>query len=350
MTVSTTSRNAADFYKEVGAEAFPHIMCDGKAYKLSPAFKLRGYSNENHPRIPPKIENYVFELSPFFDTVAWLMQPDKTALWLSGPTGCGKTSLIEQVCARLNWPVASITCSSRTEFRDFVGGFQLTTPKGETQPRMKFVHGVLPLAMRMGWVLLINEVDMVDPGELVGLNDILEGKPLQILENQGEVIMPHPCFRLVVTANSNGAGDASGVYSGVRTQNVAAMDRYRMIECKYPSPKAEEQMLTLSGTPDELAHRMVQFANDVRQAAFTASLSVPLSTRVLMHWAKSSRMYSEIFQSASKSASDEFRQPLKKALQIHWLSKLSPEEQRAANEIAFGVFGDLWMPTKSRRR
>ena len=73
MTVSTTSRNAADFYKEVGAEAFPHIMCDGKAYKLSPAFKLRGYSNETHPRIPPKIENYVFELSPFFDTVAWLM-------------------------------------------------------------------------------------------------------------------------------------------------------------------------------------------------------------------------------------------------------------------------------------
>ena len=342
-TTSTQSRPASgSFYKGIGNEAFPHVMCQGKNFKLSPSFKLLGYADASHPRIPSKIDNYVFDLANLMDIAAWLMQPDNTALWLSGPTGCGKTSLIEQMAARLNWPVASITWSSRTEFRDFVGSFMLITPKGETQPRMKFVHGVLPRAMRQGWILLINEVDMVDPGELVGLNEILEGKPLQILENQGEVITPHPRFRLVVTANSNGGGDASGAYAGIRTQNIAALDRYRMIECTYPSAKAELEMLELEGAPQDLAKLMVQFANDVRKAHETTAISAPLSTRVLLHWAKSARLYSNMYANTAASVIDEFSQPLKKALKIHWLSKLSLEEQTAVDKIGTAVFGTGW--------
>jgi cobaltochelatase CobS len=89
------------------------------------------------------------------------------------------------------------------------------------------MFGPLAVAMREGHLLLINEVDLADPAELAGLNDVLEGRPLVITQNGGEIIKPHPMFRVVVTGNSTGSGDASGLYQGVMMQNLAAMDRYR---------------------------------------------------------------------------------------------------------------------------
>ncbi|MDV5469036.1 AAA family ATPase [Klebsiella pneumoniae] len=74
--------------------------------------------------------------------------------------------------------------------------------------------------MREGHLLLINEVDLADPAELAGLNDVLEGRPLVIAQNGGEIIKPHPMFRVVVTGNSTGSGDASGLYQGVMMQNL----------------------------------------------------------------------------------------------------------------------------------
>ncbi|MBO0180522.1 AAA family ATPase, partial [Vibrio parahaemolyticus] len=91
----------------------------------------------------------------------------------------------------------------------------------------------LAIAMREGHVLLINEVDLVDPAELSGLNDILEGRPLVIAQNGGEIIKPHPMFRVIVTGNSTGSGDPSGLYQGVMMQNLAAMDRYRFSVVPY---------------------------------------------------------------------------------------------------------------------
>ncbi|MDO6928722.1 AAA family ATPase, partial [Acinetobacter baumannii] len=87
-----------------------------------------------------------------------------------------------------------------------------------------FMYGPLAVAMREGHLLLINEVDLADPAELAGLNDVLEGRPLVIAQNGGEIIKPHPMCRVVVTVNSTGSGDASGLYKGVMMQNLAAMD------------------------------------------------------------------------------------------------------------------------------
>ncbi len=78
---------------------------------------------------------------------------------------------------------------------------------------MKFMYGPLAVAMREGHLLLINEVDLADPAELAGLNDVLEGRPCDRSEWR-EIIKPHPMFRVVVTGNSTGSGDASGLYRG----------------------------------------------------------------------------------------------------------------------------------------
>lgn len=95
------------------------------------------------------------------------------------------------------------------ELSDLVGQFVLI--EGST----RFVHGPLAVALREGHLLLLNEIDLMDPAELAGLNDVIEGHPLVIPQNGGEVIRPHPKFRVFATGNSAGAGDTTGLYPGV---------------------------------------------------------------------------------------------------------------------------------------
>lgn len=320
--------NANATYCQITGTAFQNVYDGEKFSPLSDAFRAVGYA-KRHDRVPSINKGYGFNSESLMDVLAWLMQPSGTALWLAGPTGSGKTSLIEQVAARLNYPVASITCSGKTEFRDLVGSFGLVQQPGQSQPTMRFMHGMLPIAMRMGWILLLNEVDMMDPAELVGLNDILEGKPLSIPENQGELIKPHAMFRLVVTANSAGQGDDTGAYLGVRAQNIAALDRYRMVEVDYLNPAVEKAILLRNQIPEEVAILMVRFANDIRNGFKQGRFSLPMSTRVLLNWGKTMKVYKRI----SKN-------PLRKALEVHWASKLPEDEKAAICDVAIATFGE----------
>lgn len=108
-------------------------------------------------------------------------------------------------------------------------------------PQMRFQYGPLAAAMRFGHVLVLNEVDLADAGELAGLNDVLEGRPLVLAENAGEIIRPHPMFRVICTANSCGNGDDSGRYAGVQQQNLAFLDRFRSREsrCRWTRSRIE---------------------------------------------------------------------------------------------------------------
>ncbi|MFW8217024.1 AAA family ATPase, partial [Klebsiella pneumoniae] len=128
-------------------------------------------------------------------------------------------------------------------------------------------YGPLAVAMREGHLLLINEVDLADPAELAGLNDVLEGRPLVIAQNGGEIIKPHPMFRVVVTGNSTGSGDASGLYQGGMMQNLAAMDRYRFTKVGYADEEAELSILgrVTPKLPENVRKGMVRIANQVRK-------------------------------------------------------------------------------------
>jgi cobaltochelatase CobS len=141
--------------------------------------------------------------------------------------------------------------------------------------------------MKYGHVLILNEVDLVSPDQLAGLNDLLEGRPLVLTANGGEVIRPHRKFRLVATANSSGAGDETGSYAGVQCQNMAALDRYRFLKVDYLSEKQEVQVLnkvTDGKVPPEIVVGMVRVANAVRKQFEEGELSSTLSCRTLAFW------------------------------------------------------------------
>ena len=149
--------------------------------------------------------------------------------------------------------------------------------------------------MKFGGLFLCNEMDLLEPSTAAGLNGILDGQPLCIPENGGELVVPHPMFRFAATANTNGGSDETGLYQGTMRQNLALMDRFVLCEVTYPKPEAEEQLLekTAPQLPEPLRKKMVEYANEVRRLFMgesansynTASIEITFSTRSLLRWA-----------------------------------------------------------------
>src|SRR5574344_1809003 len=184
-------------------------------------------------QIPNIDVNDVFELKVLNEVLLYLFHPLKDCLYIAGPSGCGKPTLILQIAARLNWGVEQITLSNKCESLDLIG--HSTLRNGE----LVFEYGPLSRAMINGEILILNEIDLMSAGDLSVLNDVLDGKPLTIIANNGEVIYPHKDFRVIATANTKGLGDDTGFYSGARILNQAFLDRFRFLEMSYPSIRTE---------------------------------------------------------------------------------------------------------------
>ncbi len=301
------------------------------------AMTVDGFDDETHPSIPTRKE-YLFRNEHLRDVIAFISNPFGDALYLTGPTGSGKTSLICQVAARLNWPVQQVTCHGRLELNDLIGQFMLINGS------MSFVHGPLAQAVRDGHLLILNEIDLMDPSELAGLNDIIEGQPLVIPQNGGEVIKPHPKFRLIATGNSAGQGDQSGLYQGVMQLNLAFLDRFRLMEVDYPEASVEQSilksLLTGMGVPfdsvmENLTEKMIQVANEIRRLFVggtdgAGELSVTMSTRTLVRWTN--------LMIAYKRAPNALAYSLDRALTL----RAEPSQREAIHRIAKDVFGDSW--------
>ena len=234
------------------------------------------------PKADPE---YVFHESSR-DVALWFMSSPEP-LYIYGPTGAGKTSLIKNVACRLNYPVFEINAHSRLDFESLVG--HLTYKNGN----MQFQYGALPLAMKYGGLLIVNELDVADPAVLCGLNTVLDGSPLCITENDGELITPHPLFRFVATGNSNGTSEDTGMYQGVLQQNLAFLDRFWFVEVDYPAAETEMKLLEKLAPQlgSTMLDRMIHFANDVRDQFRNQEIEVTCSTRTLIRWARLTLMF-----------------------------------------------------------
>ena len=306
-------------------------------------WKFECHAAVGNPYVPVKHAEYKFRKDLVRDLLIFLTNPQGDALFLSGPTGSGKTSAVLEVAARFNWPVQNVTARGHMEFSDLIGHHTLVSEKPGDPAVMKFEYGPLAKAMALGHIFILNEADLVDPAELSGLNDLLEGRPLVIEANGGKVIKPHPLFRFVATGNSRGNGDESGIYNGVVTQNLAAMDRYRMLIVDYPEPEAELAILkeVVPQIPELLQQKMVELANDIR-AKFKGTdgdrqLNVTLSTRKLIQWGK---IWLQYFNAPN---------PAQLSLDLVLLNRCTAEESEAINRTAELIFGQQCWPVRSRK-
>lgn len=229
---------------------------------------------------PKTSEHYKFRPDHLKVVIAFLFNAKRgDGFLVHGPHGSGKTTLIQETLGRLKWPTLEMAWSNTSDICDLVGRDRIAF--GES----KFEYGPLATAMKEGYALIINEVDRGHGGNLVGLNNVLDGSNLVIKET-GEVIEPHERFRLFVTANSTGSGDRTGAYTGsVRKLDPAFLDRFWYMKLGYMGEQDEIDLFLrkypqLSGT---FVHRIVNFANETRQKSISATgdITMPLSTRSL---------------------------------------------------------------------
>lgn len=236
-------------------------------------------------RVPAIDQDYLFRLDPLADLVGWWgmiingMHTD--GLFLYGDPAAGKTSLITQMCARLNIPLISITGDEDRDIAELISSREIVD--GDTQVQ----DGLITLAMRMGAVLLINEVSYFRPQTIVSLNDLIETRQVTIPET-GEVVVAAPSFGVVVTDNTNGSADESGRFVGTKGQNEAFLDRFVFVQIDPMSP-AEETALLAARFPDQdatLLEKMVEVACQVRSACKEGALTQAMSLRALTRWAR----------------------------------------------------------------
>ena len=274
----------------------------------------------------PHTQEYRFQ--PFIQDVIDSIHAGENVL-LTGGTGVGKTTHIVQLAARINQPLLRINFNGETRMSDLIG--KMTVINGETI----WVDGVLPTAMRRGYWLLLDEIDFADPAVLSLLHPVLEQNPMLTLkENGGEIIKPHPNFRLFGTANSIGAmSDRAGAYGGTNTMNEAFLDRWQVLMVDN-LPEKEEIKVVRNEAPGlnaSVAKKMVAFANMARRQDFgDASVTYGgdnFSTRKILAWAKKTALHRDPIVGAKKS----------------WLDKMPQDDQTSMLRILVTHFG-------SRRR
>lgn len=240
---------------------------------------------------------------------------DNDRILLVGPTGSGKSSLIGQIAARLDWPLRRINLHGETGVSDFLG--QHKAKSGEVY----FQYGILPTAMREGQILVLEEVDAATPEILFVLQGVMEENgSLTLAENGGEIIHPHPDFRLVATANTLGLGDETSLYTGTSVLNASHLDRWTTVFHIDYLDEEREVAVIRDKVPDldpALAAHMVALALAVRKAVEQEELFTTFSTRRLLAFAKKTTMLG-----------------LQKALEVTILNKLPKNERAVVTELA----------------
>jgi cobaltochelatase CobS len=292
--------------------------------KEAGAIRLRG-THFDTDKVPEKDEAYRFKkedvkvLQFFFDGGI------NRCISLTGDTGTGKTSLIEQACARLNWPLEPFSAHDRATMFELVGGHRLVN--GNTV----WEDGPLLSAMRTGAVLLIDEVNIMPPEVLTGLNRVLE-RFTYLIPETGELVKAHQDFRVAITGNSLN-GENKGSYKGVSTMNIAFMNRFTLgIEVDWMTSDAEAAMLqtrfpTLS---EKVANTIADFAFASRMAFRgedpSLTLRVPMSPRTTMAIANKVVAYSSGLSNASDIEETQFTY-LRESMQMCYFWLLSKSEQ-----------------------
>lgn len=233
---------------------------------------------------------------------------------LTGEAGTGKTSMIEQLAARINQPVLRVNLNGETRIGDFLGRMNVIATAGKGS-ETKWVDGILPLAMKKGMWLILDEIDMGEPNILSLLHPILEpGGRLVLKENEGEEVRPHPNFRIFGTANGIGSQVNRGdTYAGVNQMNEAFIDRWHIITMPNLPPKVEVKVIRerYPHLAPKFAKRIVQFGQAIRKGLENEALTMGFSTRRALQWASKIALY----RNAQKAAEAVF------------LCKVTPEDR-----------------------
>ena len=252
---------------------------------------------ERSEHVPELDEDYLFNKETTLAILAGFVHNRR--VMITGYHGTGKSTHIEQVAARLNWPCIRINLDSHISRIDLIGKDAIVLKDGKQITEFK--EGILPWSYQHNVALVFDEYDAGRPDVMFVIQRILESSGKLTLLDQSRVIRPHAAFRLFATANTVGLGDTTGIYHGTQQINQAQMDRWSIVSALNYLPHAQEVGVVLSKNKSysnekgkKVIGNMVRVADLTRNAFMQGDLSTVMSPRTVITWAQNADIFADV--------------------------------------------------------
>ena len=270
-----------------------------ETFDIDVDLKVPAFSNGND-YVPALDSAYKFDKNTTLAILAGFSHNRR--VMIQGYHGSGKSTHIEQVASRLNWPCVRVNLDSHISRIDLLGKDAIVLQDGKQITEFK--EGILPWALQGPTALVFDEYDAGRPDVMFVIQRVLEVEGKLTLLDQNKVITPHPSFRLFATANTVGLGDTTGLYHGTQQINQGQMDRWHIVSTlNYLDPELELKVILSKipsmNTKDGIvaATNMISVANLSRQGFANGDISTLMSPRTVISWAENN----QIFQDLNKS-------------------------------------------------
>jgi cobaltochelatase CobS len=266
-----------------------------QTFGIETEMEVEAFSKKND--FVPKIDqNYKFDR----DTTLAILSGfafNKRVL-IQGYHGTGKSTHIEQVAARLNWPCVRVNLDSHVSRIDLIGKDAIVLKEGKQITEFK--EGILPWSIQNPVALVFDEYDAGRPDVMFVIQRILESEGNFTLLDKNKVISQHDYFRMFATTNTIGLGDTSGLYHGTQQINQGQMDRWNIVTTLNYLPFEKELEIILiknksynSKEGKEKISNMVKVADLTRKGFINGDISTVMSPRTVLHWAENTKIFKD---------------------------------------------------------
>ena len=272
--------------------------------------------SEAEEHVPERDEAYRFDRETTLAILAGFAYNRR--VMIQGYHGTGKSTHIEQVASRLNWPCIRVNLDSHISRIDLIGKDAIVLRDGKQVT--EFREGILPWALRNPCALVFDEYDAGRPDVMFVIQRVLEVDGKLTLLDQNQVIKPHPYFRLFATANTVGLGDTTGLYHGTQQINQGQMDRWSIVSTLNYLPHDEEVEIVCAKVPEyaskqgkEQVSAMVELADLTRSGFMNGDISTVMSPRTVITWAENARIFNDAgyaFRVTFLNKCDEIERPV----------------------------------------
>ncbi|MCH8858213.1 MAG: cobaltochelatase subunit CobS [Proteobacteria bacterium] len=277
--------------------ATPDLMIDvHNTFGLDVAMKVPAFSKSNE-YVPDLDDAYVFDKETTIAILAGFAHNRRVLI--QGYHGTGKSTHLEQVAARLNWPMVRVNLDGHISRIDLIGKDAIVLRDGKQVT--EFREGILPWAVQNPVALVFDEYDAGRPDVMFVIQRVLEVQGKLTLLDQNRVIRPHPSFRLFATTNTTGLGDTSGLYHGTQQINQGQMDRWNVVVTLNYLSHDTEVNIVLAKAPGyqnaegrKIVEAMVRVADMTRKAFVTDDISTVMSPRTVITWAENADIFGDV--------------------------------------------------------
>lgn len=310
-----TSLELADAAAELSINMPDITVSVRDVFKLDSDMEVPAFSQHTE-RVPDLDPTYVFDHDTTMAILAGFAFNRR--VMIQGYHGTGKSTHIEQVAARLNWPCIRVNLDSHISRIDLVGKDAIVLRDGKQIT--EFREGILPWALQSPTAIVFDEYDAGRPDVMFVIQRVLEVDGKLTLLDQNRVIRPHGAFRMFATTNTVGLGDTTGLYHGTQQLNQGQMDRWNIVTTLNYLPEAIENEIVLSKLPtfdtDEgrkTIKAMVACAELSRSGFIGGDISTVMSPRTVITWAENTEIFGDIgfaFRVTFLNKCDEIERPI----------------------------------------